>query len=515
MSIRIQNLLRRYDSAKSVGMTWGNLFEDIYDLFMPNRNIAKQSAAGERHNIHLYDSTGALAVRSFVSQLHTGLTPPGTKWIELAPGSEVNPAERNELQKKLTEISDIIFRYVSNSNFDLAINEAFYDLAVGTGALVVNEGPDDDLLQFSSVPLLRIYPEEGIRGDIETVWRDFKKFPARNIKRTWPDAKLNSSLETRLEQEPNAEVELIEGTIFNPKMQAWDYVVIELSTNDAIVDKKLKSSPWIVFRGFKRADEVYGRGPADEALPTMATLNAVIRDELKAAGLKANPIFMGASDGIFNPWTVKLEPWSVIPMNPTSIGQMPIAPIPMAGDPNYQQVEIQSLRDQINKIFFTDPLGPIRQGAQQLTATEIMLRNQEQLEQKVPFIGRLQFELLDKLTERIVYILTKRGVIENVKIDGKRITTKYKSPIVQSQGLANVNRLVQMVQTLQSAFGPQLSILGLNTNEFPEYLAANLDVDPKLIKSKTELEALSRQANVAAQQQPQLPTPPTGGLPGQ
>ena len=121
---------------------------------------------------------------------------------------------------------------------------------------------------------------------------------------------------------------------------------------------------------------------------------------------------MGASDGVFNPWTVKLEPWSVIPMNPTSIGQMPIAPIPMAGDPNFQQIEINSLRDQINKIFFTDPLGPIRGGSEQLTATEIMIRNQEQLEQKIPFIGRLQFELLDKLTERIVFILTKKGIIE-------------------------------------------------------------------------------------------------------
>jgi hypothetical protein len=166
----------------------------------------------------------------------------------------------------------------------------------------------------------------------------------------------------------------------------------------------------------------------------------------------------------------------------------------------------------VNKIFFAQPLGPLDPNSN-LTATEILLRNQEQLEQKIPFIGRLQFELLDKLTQRIVFILKKKGLIPNIVIDGKEVAVKYKSPLIQTQGLQNVNRAVQLAQTTQSIFGPQLSLLGLNSDEWFEYLAENLDVDPKLVKSAQELAALGEQATQAAQQQPQLPGAPTGGLP--
>jgi hypothetical protein len=328
MSERITRLKRRYDDAKKRGMTWVNHFEDIYDYFMPNRNIARQSAVGEKHNIHLYDSTGILAVRSFVAALHTGLTPPGLQWLELEPGSEIDESEPGyeQLKKGLKETTDLIFKFVETSNFKLAINEAYYDLAVGTGALVINEGTTDNPLIFSAVPLLRIYPEEGISGDIETVWRDFRKFPVRLITRTWATAKLSQGLSTMLETDPNAEVDLIEGTVFEPKKKVWEYIVLEQRTNSIIVDQKLKSDPWIVFRAFKRADEVYGRGPADQALPTMASLNQVMADELKAGTLRSNPIFMGAGDGIFNPHTINLEPWSIIPISQRPWVSSPLLP---------------------------------------------------------------------------------------------------------------------------------------------------------------------------------------------
>jgi hypothetical protein len=514
MSEKVERLLRRYNHAKNIGQMWENHFEDIYDYFMPNRNIAKMSAPGEKHNVHVYDSTGILAVRSFVSQLHTGLVPPGLQWFDLDIGSNIldNNPNKDTIKKALKVITDIIFESITNSNFDLVINEAFYDLAVGTGALMVREGTDDQPLLFSAVPLLRFYPEEGIKGDIETIWRDFRKFPIRNIKRTWPQAKISSELELMLDADFNAEIDLIEGTAFEPDKNQWNYVIIEQKTRRIIVDMMIDSSPWVVFRGFKRADEIYGRGPADQALPTMQSLNQMAMDELKAATLRANPIFMGASDGIFNPYTIMLEPWSIIPINPTSMGSPPLAPVPMGGDPRFSEMKMQELRDMINKIFFTQPLGPMDTSSN-LTATEVMLRNQENLEEKIPFIGRLQFEFLDKLIQRVVFILTKKGIIPKLKIDGKEITVNYKSPLIQTQSLQNVNRAVRLAQTAQSIFGPQLSLLGLNSNKWFEFLAENLGVDPNLVKSSAELDEMSQQATQAATQQPQLPGAPTGGLP--
>lgn len=521
MSERFENLIRRYSKARSRGLEWQNHFEDLYDLFMPNRNIAKESARGQRHNITVYDITGILATRSFVSLMHNGLTPLGVDWMIFEAGIAIPPPLKNAVDKGLRIASDKVNQFIRDSNFHLAISEAYADLAIGTGSLIVNEGDSTNPLIFEAVPLLRVFPESSPFGDIRTVWYDMQKVPIRDIDKLWPKAifntKIPESINMQVQTDPNAEINLITGTVWNKNTQKYDYVVLDEKTKSFLVDVKMDSSPWIIFRGFKRAGETYGRGPCDQAFPTMATLNAVVEDELKAGRLRANPIFMGASDGVFNPWTAKLEPWSIIPINNTSVGQLPLAPVPMSGDPQFRQVQVQELRDMINKIFFTDPLGPINPTSQ-LTATEIMLRNQEQLEQKIPFVGRIQFELLDKLTERILFILQKKGLIPPIMI-GKQelalqdVVVKYKSPLIQTQGIQNVNNFVKFNQVLQSIFGPQLAIMGLDSDQIPNYLANQLEIDPKLVRSPADLEILREKAEQAAQQQPQLPGAPMGGIP--
>lgn len=511
---KLEEHLRRFAFAKAQALQHKAHIEQIYAMFMPNRDDydSKNQSPGGIHNIKLYDTTGVIAARTHIAQLHVGLTPIGKKWSQLEAGTDVPEVEKENANRLAQSATDVMFKYLEQSNFHLAMNEAYHDLTIGTGALVLNEGPDDNPFLFSAVPIPFFFPEEGPHGTIETVWREFLSIPFRNILRMWPGAKIPEVIAQAAKEDVDFKLDLIEGSVFDVETNLFEYVVIHEGTKEVFYKEITPSSQWIVFRGFKRANEVYGRGPADQALPTMQTLNQIFEDELRAAAFKSMPIFMGVSDGVFNPWTVVLQPNTIIPVSPGSTPQNPpLFPVPSSGDPKFSQIEVQDLRQQINKLFFTDPLGPVESPVK--SATEMMIRNQESLEAKVPFIGRLQVELLEKLTQRMVYILRKKGLFPLVKVDGKELAVSYKTPLIESQNLAEANKIIQFTQTLQSIVGPEMSLMAFDLPDLITTLAEKMEVPLDVVKTNMEIqEAIAAMQEQAAQQQAQLPQAPTGGL---
>lgn len=517
-------LIARYSHAKTKTELWHSLYEDCYEAAIPNRNTFNARTEGRVQNTKVFDTTAVMAVLTFVSQLQVGLTPLFTQWAELDAGHEVPDLFRDNLKRQLQPATELLFRYIHHSNLNQVLNESHKDLAIGTGIITCNEGTtDDDPLIFESIPLENVYLEEGPYGMIDTVFRDFIEMPVRNILRVWPQAKLDSSLQSKLKDDPNSTADFIESSVFDPIKQEFTYTVIHQGMNTIIFEEVSKSSPWIVYRGNKLPGEVPGRGPLIEALPTIQTLNAVYEDELIAAGLRAKPIWLGFNDGVFNPWNVELEPNSVIPISPDGRGSLPLQPLPLAGDVQFGQLMVQDLRIQINRLFFTQPLGEIND-AQPRTATELLIRRQENLEQKEPFIGRLIVELLEPLLKRIVFILQKRKLFPNIKVDGKQISVRFKSPLLKSQNVANVNSFVQMIQILQQTVGPERALMGIKAENLPEYLAEQFGTDLSLIQTPDEIIALTQamaqaqqaqqamaQGLPAAPQVPQQPAQATGG----
>jgi hypothetical protein len=512
---RINYYLERYEKAYGVSQAYRGLFDDAYQYSQPNRNPFDRASLGSQRNTDIYDTTLVNATRQFVAQIHMALTPIYVKWTGLQAGENVPDDLKAGINRSLELATDVLFEYIWKSNFDLAINEAYYDLSIGTGALICNENEDDDdPLNFVSVAMDDISPEEGPNGTIETVWRRFDQLPIRNVLRLWPRATLNTVLKDKLKNDPNGTVSFVEGTIYLPKEELYEYIVIDRDSKSIVFEERTPSSPWIVFRWSKFPAEVLGYGPVLEALPTAKTLNKVYEDELRAAALMANPIFLGFSDGVFNPYTVRLKPNTIIPVSPMN-GSMPIQPLQTSGNVQFMQLQVADLREQINTIMFGNPIGAMTDPTK--TATEIMLRNQLALEAKAPSFGRLQVELINKLLNRVIYILKKRNLFPNIDINSREVNLNYKSPILESQGMTNAQNLIQYAQSLQQIAGPQVALGAFNLTKVPEYLAEALQVDLELVKTEEELEQMLSQAASAVQEQtqePTLPTAPTGGLPG-
>lgn len=490
-SQELEAIKRRYKKARSKADLWISLLEACYHYTVPSRNLFYWTSQyqGAQKNARVWDSTSIAAVEQFVSKIQGGLCPPDQRWFLFEAGPSIPDDQKEEANKLLQRITDTVYFYLRNSNFDLIVNEALYDLAIGTGCILCNPGRNrDEPLEFYSAPLARIAIEETSANRLETVFRWWDEIRISDIQLMWPQATLPNEVAMLYKEDPNATLKsLTEATLFypdNPPRTRYQYALFY--DNDFFFKEWIgESSPWILFRWGKVNNEIYGRGPVIQALPTILSLQEIYRIELASANFNMSKPYMAYSDGVFNPWTFKLEPNTIIPVSPNSSGQWPIQPFPDTANPAFMQMSSLDLRQQINKLLFADPLTPV-QGPTR-TATELALRQRNLADQIGPAFTRLNQEFLSKVLKRVVYLLQQQGLVEQFVINGHQIQISYKSPLAIQQGQKDVENFVQFFQVLQAVQGDAANV-NLDPVKLPGWLREKLGADPNIVVPEQQLE---------------------------
>lgn len=510
MSEYLESLQKRYASAKGNWQLWRNIYDEAYAYVFPQRNSwPDEQFEGVRKNVEVFDITACNSARRLVSRLHKNLTPADLEWFELEAGDTiVNPDDRKKLNEQLQAFTDIIFRALNDGNFNLVINELLQDLIIGTGAMMILEGESDDKpVKFKAVAPNVFYPEADAFDTIETVWRDFKKVAGRDIERIWPKATLTQSIQARMRQDDCAQFDFIEGFICQYEKDNYRHVVMEVGTDDYLVDEDVKSSPWVVARWGKASNEVGGRGVVLDAMPTIRSLNTLVETIMRNAEISTSPPWLASSDGVFNPYLFEIAPNKVIPINQSSQGNLPLQRLDVASDIRLGNLEVNDMRTMIKDCLFDNPVRPVE--APKQTATEIMVRQQQFIEEIEPAFGRLSVELLPKIINRVIFILQKKGFLpKQLKVDSRLVSIKYKSPIVRGSDIQKVHNLANYTQILGQIVGPQLAGASLNVELLPTWLADKLEVDETLVKSATQVSAQLQALSQAQQGQSQQAQPP-------
>ena len=512
MSHDISSLLQRFQQARNQRELFRSLLDVAYRFAIPNRNLFDGDTVGADKNSQVFDTTLPRATNIFVSKLLNGITPPFQRWAKLIAGEEVPLNRKNALNAQLEDATNLLFRFIHRSNFSLAISEAYFDLAVGTMALLENPGPNDDNpLIFESVPLKFLAPEDGPFGTIETAWRELNGVLGRNILQMWPKAKLSNSMLEAIRTTPDMEFDFIEGSVEIEK-DRFLYVVISKLEQMAIIEEESKSSAWIIGRWRRLSGEVFGRGPIIDALPSALTLNKIAEFELKAAALEIAPPFMAFSDSVFNPHLFRMEPNTVIPVQRNASATWPLQKLDVGGNVQFGQVLINDLRSQINALLFTDPLGPTDTLVR--TATEVNIRNQQLVEEVGPAIGRLEVEVLSKIIKRTIFLLKRRGLFPDIEVDGKQITLSFESPLAKSQDSQDLNALAQTNEIIQSIMQNPQALAAYNLSALPEFIAEKTGLDLSLVKTPMQMQQLAqlaaREQQIQQMQQQAANAPPQG-----
>jgi hypothetical protein len=493
----MQNLLdqfkQRYNRAMQISYLWASLHEACYFYAIPNRNRfwRPKEQQGEAKGTRVYDTTAIEATKTFVSKLHTAMTPPQTQWgfLTIDPEFDENDAgiSRDDAQRMINDYMRKLFEYIHDSNFDVVINECYFDLAIGTSCLVINQYTDEQPLLFTSIPMDKLAIEEAMTGKIESWYRNWEDVKASEITTRWPKAVLPADMIRDLKNNPDTIIQKVyEGVMFNPNRdKRYQYVVC--SDSNILYTEDFEVNPGIVWRFQKTNNDTYGRGPVMDALPSIISLNELARIELAAANLNTFKPFMAFSDAVFNPHTFKMQPMTVIPIAPIgSTGQPPLIPLPDTSNPQFSQLTIQDLRMQIRSLLFADSLIPT-DSKQPVSATQLMIQSQTLAERIGPLFSRLQQEFLWPVIERCSYILDKMGLLPYPQIDRKMISFAYRSPLALAKGQEQIARFTQFFQLLQGISGPEAAQIFINPMEYPYLLADLMQIDNRLLNDPAQV----------------------------
>lgn len=496
----VDQLIARFDAAVKRKQPWISHLKECYDVALPQRENFSMHKPGQKKNTEIFDSTAIVGVQKFASRLQATLIPPWRTWSKLVPGSEITE-QSDEAQEFLDESTKVLFDHINHSNFATQAHEALLDLSISTGAMTLEEAEPggDSLLHFTAVPLADLYPEEGPRGSIETIWRKHA-VPARHIDRLWPGATLSQETQKKAVDSPDAKVDLIEGTIYAPKEGAYYQCVIERKQKHLVFVRYYEVSPWIVFREMVVPGEVLGRGRVMQVLADIKTVNKVSEFSLRNAALAISGVYTAQDDGVINPYTLSLDPGSIIPVGSNDHTNPTLRPLDRAGDFNVADLTINDLRDSINKVLFAEPYGGMDSPTK--TATEMAMRGQELVMDAGSAFSRLQTEFIEKIIKRAVYILRKNGKIGDFKVDGKDVTIKHTSPLARAQDQEDV-MAVQQFMEMAGALGPEVFALGAKLEDMPSYIGKKLGIDQKLLRSEEERRELQSKAAEAMQEQTQ------------
>ncbi len=526
----LETLRKRYNAAKYVADLWIPIMQACFFYAIPFRNryyLPGKEFQGTAQNTRVYDTTAVEGVKTFVSKLHDTMTPPQMQWGFLEVDDSMVDDESSEESVKVLEEAQLIlnrymrklFTYIHASNFDTVINECYYDLCIGTSALVINQYTDKKPFLCTSIPMDKLAIEEAVNSKIESWFRTWQNLKIAELNTRWPKVILTADLVSDLMGDPDAKVRMIyEGVAYFPNNGDKPYLYAVWCDTGILYSEYLRSSPGIIWRFQKTNNETWGRGPVMEALPSIISLNEIARIELASANLNTFRPYMGFSDAVFNPHTFRLEPFTIIPIAPIGTGgQVPLIPLPDSSGPNLAQFSIADLRMQIKALLYAEqPQDAV--GIQPQTAYELSLK-QQNLAQKIgPLFSRMQHEFLEPVVERFAHILHSMGKLPYPRLGNIPIIFKYKSPLALVKGQQDTARLIQFVQTMQGIMGPEATQVYINPATTPYLLAESLQIDARYLNTPDKVaevmqniqnqhnQQMLAQSNAMTPDQPQNPS---------
>ena len=504
------SILKQYKEAQNTKDYWKDKFEEAYEYCLPNRESFYDEAPGQRRTDKIFDETAVVGVQEFASRLQAGITPTFARWADFQAGSEVPASQKQFINLELDKITDYVFEVLQQSNFNQEVHEAFMDLAIGTGFMLVEEGDAVNPINFTAVPLPRVCLMNGPDGKIDAIYRTRVCKP-NEINILYPKAKLPENFDPLKQKK---QVKIIEAIykIHEDNVEKYKMCVVLENPKHILFEEEYEgegSNPYLVFRWNKASGEVYGRGPVFNAMGAIKTCNLTIELILQNAQMSVSGVYTYEDDGVINPDNISLVPGSLIPVAPGSKGLMPIS---AASNFDVAQLVLNDMRQNIKKALYMEALG--KPEGTPMTATEVSERMADLSRQIGSSFGRLQSEFINPSLKRIIRILVKQGRIDVPKVNGREVKISPRSPLAQAQHLQDVADVTRFNEIIAGTFGPQMINVIVNQSETAKYLAEKMNLPEKLIRDEGEQQRIVQQIGQLAQnpeapQSPVEPQPPT------
>ena len=499
-----KNLLSRYERLEGQRQNWETHWQEVADYMQPRKaDVTKRRARGDKRMEQVFDSSPIQAVELLAASLHGMLTNPSTPWFTLRFKDEDIDNE-DEAKLWLESSTDAMYTAFNRSNFQQEIFELYHDLITfGTAAMFIEED-NDDIIKFSTRHINEVFIAENDKGRIDTIYRRFN-ISARAAMQKFGES-VSADVQGKAKKNPYDEVEILHAVYprseFNPNKKdkanmPFESVYMEYKNGNELSVGGFKEFPFVVPRYLKASNEIYGRSPAMTALPDVKMLNEMCKTTIKAAQKQVDPPLLVPDDGFLLP--VRTVPGGLNfyrsgtrdRIEPLNIG---------ANNPLGLNME-QQRRDSIRAVFYVNQL--MMQQGPQMTATEVIQRNEEKMRLLGPVLGRLQSELLKPLIDRVFAILLRNNMLPQAPefLSGRDIEIEYVSPLAKAQKSTELQSIMRAVEILGSLANVAPVFDYVNFDNLVKHLADIVGVPQKILKTQSQVNA-ERQAQ--AQQQEQM-----------
>ena len=501
-----KNLLSRYEKLEGQRQNWETHWQEVADYMQPRKaDVTKTRARGDKRNEMIFDSSPIQAVELLAASLHGMLTNPSTPWFTLRFKDE-DVENEDEAKIWLESATDAMYTAFNRSNFQQEIFELYHDLITfGTAAMFIEED-DEDILKFSTRHINEIFIAENDKGRIDTVFRKFN-LSARAVIQKFGDVSMN--IMTKANKDPYEEVSILHAVYprsdFDPKKQdkqnmPFESVYLDAESGDELSVSGFREFPFVVPRYLKASHEIYGRSPAMTALPDVKMLNEMSKTTIKSAQKQVDPPLLVPDDGFMLP--VRTIPGGLNfyragtrdRIEPLNIG---------ANTPLGLNMEEQR-RNSIRNAFYVNQL--MMQSGPQMTATEVIQRNEEKMRLLGPVLGRLQSELLKPLIDRAFALILRKNLFKPAPdfLSGRDIEIEYVSPLAKAQKSTELQSIMRAIEIMGSLSNVAPVFDHINMDKLVRHLADIVGVPQKILKPQAELNAEREQAQAQQQQMQQM-----------
>ena len=484
---------------------WESHWQEVADLMLPRKaEITKERAKGDKRHTQIFDATAVHALELLAASLHGMLTSSANRWFSLR-FKETGLNDSDEAKEWLEDATKRMYDVIAKSNFQQEIFECYHDLiAFGTSCLMIEED-QEDVLTFSARHIKEIYIQENRKGYVDTLYRRFKMSAQATVEKFGIE-NVSKEIVNVLKKAPFDDIDLVHvirpRLDFDPQKQdkanmPFQSIYFEYGSGHVISVGGFKENPYVIPRYLKASTEQYGRSPGMNALPDVKVLNKMVEHSLKAAAKQIDPPLLIPDDGMLAP--IRMSPGSINYYRSGSRDR--IEPLNINANTAVTLNSENQRRDAINKMFHIDQLVVTEN--RNMTATEVLQRQEEKMRILGPVLGRLQSELLSPLVTRVFNIMLRNQLFMPSPdiLTQQELNIEYVSPMALAQRGQELQSLMKGLELFGSLAQTMPVMDYIDEDGLVKQIISILGLPAKVIKSDAQVQQLrAERAEQEAQQ---------------
>jgi hypothetical protein len=429
-SVLAKEIIERMKHFEADRSNWDTFYEECADFGMPTHNqVISRQSPGERKP-DLYDTTAEESNIQLSAGLYSFMFPTDGRAFVLEIEEE-EFKEDDDVTQWLEEVTSRIHKHLVNSNFRQVFYEYLKSLGCfGTADMHVEEGKKRPLV-FTNHYMADVFIALNSDRDVDTVFRRFV-YTARQAAQEFGEENLGERVKKAFNSKRNRDKKFNfihaifpredydTGKDDPPNMPIASVYVCKEDKN-IVSESGYNEMPDMVSFFDKDPREDLGRSPMMKKLPDIKMVNAMAKCRIKGWEKQVDPPIMTPADGSI--WPLATQPGGVIHFR--AGGDKPDY-FEFKGDLSRMEDAIQTTQQNIQKGFFLDMFDPLVD-RQNMTATEVMARVEQKMRFLTPIIGRLQSGLFNPMIQRIINILSRKGLLPEIpdQLKGAEYSVMY------------------------------------------------------------------------------------------